>query len=343
MTLARSLGLSGPGGRDAFGDLFQIAVTAAWLSERDGEPIRNPRAFLRQVIVNQRKMQLRSQRRHPATSFDELAATAENTGGPGVEAIADRRPSVSEQVERRELAELVTQILLTIERRARTVWTMRYLEGRSPDQVMAALDITHRQYSRLFERATTAINRKLLAYLAGDWCPGYASRFASLAAGRATAAQAREGAGAPRGLPQLPDGVRDVHEAAPARLARVGAVPTRGRGPREECPLACVRRARSLVLKSECELGAGVYDCVSSRASVRPGSPETTACTGSSSATVDRHHPGAPLSCMEGDSGGGLPLSAGAGARWEPDRAPADDWSSSGAGEGSRPVKTAAY
>ena len=58
------------------------------------------------------------------------------------------------------------------------VWTMRYLEGRSPDEVMAALGITHRQYSRLFERATMAINRKLVAYLAGDWCPGYASRFA---------------------------------------------------------------------------------------------------------------------------------------------------------------------
>jgi DNA-directed RNA polymerase specialized sigma24 family protein len=68
MTLARPLGLGGAGGREAFGDLFQIAVTAAWLRERDGEPIRNPRAFLRQVIINQRKMQLRSERRHPATS-----------------------------------------------------------------------------------------------------------------------------------------------------------------------------------------------------------------------------------------------------------------------------------
>jgi hypothetical protein len=86
----------------------------------------------------------------------------------------------------------VTQILITIERRARTVSTMRYLEGRSPDEVMAALDITHRPYSRLFERATTAIKRNLVACLAGDWYPGYASRFASLAAGRATAAQASE-------------------------------------------------------------------------------------------------------------------------------------------------------
>jgi RNA polymerase sigma factor (sigma-70 family) len=192
VTLARPLGLGGPGGRDAFGDLFQIAVTAAWAKERDGETIRNPRAFLRQVIVNQRKMQLRSERRHPATSFDELAATADSVGGTTVEAIADRRPSVSEQVERRELAEIVAQILLTIEPRARTVWTMRYPEGRSPDEVIAALGITRRQYARLFERATVAINRKLVAYLAGDWCPGYASRFARLAAGRATPAQADE-------------------------------------------------------------------------------------------------------------------------------------------------------
>jgi DNA-directed RNA polymerase specialized sigma24 family protein len=156
------------------------------------EPIRNPRAFLRQVIVNQRKMQLRSQRRHPATSYDELAATFENSGGPTLEAIADRRASVAEQAEWRELFGLITHVALSIERRAGTVWSMRCIEGRSPDEVMAALHITHRQYSRLFERATAAVNRKLVAYLAGDWCPGYAARFARLAAGRATPAQARE-------------------------------------------------------------------------------------------------------------------------------------------------------
>jgi RNA polymerase sigma factor (sigma-70 family) len=189
LTLARPLGMVGAGGRDAFGDLFQIAATAAWMRERDGEPIRNPRAFLRQVIINQRKMQLRTERRHPATSYDEIGATA---GGSGIDGIADRRPSVSEQVERREVAEIVSHILLTVERRARTVWAMRYLEGRTPDEVVAALGITHRQYARLFERANTAINRKLLAYLAGDWCPGYAAKFARLAANRATASDAHD-------------------------------------------------------------------------------------------------------------------------------------------------------
>src|SRR5919202_3889927 len=160
LTLGRPLGMAGAGGRDAFGDLFQIAATAAWMRERDGEPIRNPRAFLRQVIINQRKMQLRSERRHPATSYDEIVATPDGNGGSGIDAIADRRPSVSEQVERREVAEIVTHILLTVERRARTVWAMRYLEGR--DEVVAALVITQRQYAGLFERANTAINRKLL-------------------------------------------------------------------------------------------------------------------------------------------------------------------------------------
>src|SRR3954466_15939871 len=87
LTLARPLGMAGGGGRDAFGDLFQIAATAAWMRERDGETIRNPRAFLRQVIINQRKMQLRSERRHPATSYDEIVATA---GDSGIDAIADR-------------------------------------------------------------------------------------------------------------------------------------------------------------------------------------------------------------------------------------------------------------
>ena len=176
LALARPPGMAGAGGRDALGDLFQIAVTAAWVRERDGEPIRHPRAFLRQVIVNQRKMQLRTERRHPATSFEDLAGTADGSGGPPIDSIADRGPTVSEQVERREVAEIVTHILLTVERRARIVWAMRYLEGRSPDEVASALGITHRQYARLFERANTAINRKLLAYLAGDWCPGRANR-----------------------------------------------------------------------------------------------------------------------------------------------------------------------
>jgi DNA-directed RNA polymerase specialized sigma24 family protein len=144
------------------------------------------------VIVNQRKMQLRSQRRHPATSYDELAATAESTGGSIAEAIADRGASVAEQVERREVAELLAQILLTIEHRARTVWMMRYVEGWLPEEVMAALGITRRQYARLLERATIAINRKLVAYLATDWCAGYAAKFTRLAAARATPAQAHD-------------------------------------------------------------------------------------------------------------------------------------------------------
>ena len=68
---------------------------------------------------------------------------------------------------------------------------MRWLEERTPDEVVEALGITHRQYARLFEHANTAINRKLLAYLAGDWCPGHAARFARLAANRATPAEAQ--------------------------------------------------------------------------------------------------------------------------------------------------------
>jgi RNA polymerase sigma factor (sigma-70 family) len=191
--LARQLGLHGPAGRDVFGDLFQIAATAAWLTEQAGERIRNLPAFLSQVIINQRKMQLRTQRRRPATSWDALVETAESSGGaPALELMADRGPSVTDEVERHELAEAIVDIVLAIEPRARKVWTMRFLEERTPEEVMAALGITRRQYARLFDRATKAIHRKLLAYLAGDWCPGYASRFARLAAGRATAEQAEQ-------------------------------------------------------------------------------------------------------------------------------------------------------
>ena len=45
-------------------------------------------------------------------------------------------------------------------------------------------------------------------------------------------------------------------------------------------------------------------DCVPSRASVRPGSPATAACPGTSSAPVDRPQSCAPLSCMDTSSEG---------------------------------------
>jgi integrase len=53
----------------------------------------------------------------------------------------------------------------------------------------------------------------------------------------------------------------------------------------------------------------------SSRASAGTGSPETTASTGSTSAPVDRPHPCAPLSCMEGSANELTAASADAGAR----------------------------
>src|SRR4051794_24866566 len=90
------------------------------------------------------------------------------------------------------VAEIVTHTLLTVERGAGPVWAMRSLGGRPREGVVSALGIPHRQYARLFERANTAINRKLLAYLAGDWCAGYAPKFPRLAANRATPAEARE-------------------------------------------------------------------------------------------------------------------------------------------------------
>src|SRR4051794_41932874 len=92
-------------------------------------------------------MQLRSERRHPATSYDELTATADRNGGAGIDAIADRRPSVSEQVERREVAEIVTHILLTVERRAPPGGAVRHLEGRRPGEGGSAPAVTPPPYA----------------------------------------------------------------------------------------------------------------------------------------------------------------------------------------------------
>jgi hypothetical protein len=63
---------------------------------------------------------------------------------------------------------------------------------------------------------------------------------------------------------------------------------------------------------------------------------------GSSSAPVDRTHPCAPLSCMEGDSGSVTPVFHGCRSAVGPNCAPADAWSSSGARAVQRAVPTPA-
>jgi hypothetical protein len=57
-------------------------------------------------------------------------------------------------------------------------------------------------------------------------------------------------------------------------------------------------RAATVSWQSRRLLATGLGCWSSSRASVRLGSPETTASTGSGSAPVDRPHPCAPLSCI---------------------------------------------
>ena len=96
---------------------------------------------------------------------------------------------------------------------------MRFLEDRTPEEMMAALGITRRQYARLLDRAIKAINRKLCAYLAGDWCPGYASRFARLAAGRATAEQAEQAQQHLAACPACRHAYGDVHTARTRSLS----------------------------------------------------------------------------------------------------------------------------
>src|SRR5215212_2433497 len=65
-----------------------------------------------------------------------------------------------------------------------------------------------------------------------------------------------------------------------------------------EHALSADQAGRLFVTKSRRELGADADDRVSSRASVRAGSPEATASTGSSSPPVDLPHLCARLGCM---------------------------------------------
>ena len=169
----------GAGGHDAFGDLFQIAATAAGCRERDGEPIRNPRAFLRQVIIDQRKPRLRSERRHPATRRRDRRADR-GRGGNGHQ--RDRRPAPLGQRAGRAAQgrRVVTPCCSRVERRARTVWAMRFSRdargrGASPRSASPTASTPG-----LLQRANTAGStassglpcRRLVPGLCGEVRPG---------------------------------------------------------------------------------------------------------------------------------------------------------------------------
>ena len=152
----------------------------------EGEPIRHPRAFLRQVIINQRKMQLRSERRHPATSYDEIMATADGSGSSGIGPTAGP-PSASTSSGARSPRSSCTSC---------SPWRgapagCERCAGSSNARPTRSYGITHRQYARLLERANSH-QPQAAAYLAGDWCRGHAARFARLAANGATPAEAQD-------------------------------------------------------------------------------------------------------------------------------------------------------
>ena len=94
---------------------------------------------------------------------------------------------------------------------------MRFLEERTPEEIMG------RSRHHPPPDPWTVPPRQstqLCAYLAGDWCPGHASRFGRLAAGRATVEQAEQAHRTGPPARHAATRTRRPHSCTPAREQR---------------------------------------------------------------------------------------------------------------------------
>lgn len=144
--------------RDAVEDVVQETFTKAWYRIRSFKGGSSLYTWLYRVAVNAAKDHLKSRRRRPASSLDEL---------PGRTSMrAPSRPLV-EGLERRELRTQVRAAIARLPHRFRTVLALREIEGMTYNEIAEVLGLSLGTVeSRLFRA-----RGRLRALLAADQPP----------------------------------------------------------------------------------------------------------------------------------------------------------------------------
>lgn len=152
-------------------DLYQTA----WASLLDGRPIEDVEKYLEVAVYRAGLKELRRRRRRPIVSLS-VAQFRSGSGGrgvwqQGVDALSDRtEPLPEEQVESREDARLLAELLEELTPLQRKIVKLRWGCGIPRREAAAHLGISERSVKREMLAAARVIARNAELERAGRWC-----------------------------------------------------------------------------------------------------------------------------------------------------------------------------
>lgn len=142
-------------------DAVQDAFVSAYRARKTFAASARVSTWLHRIAVNAALMKLRTQRRHPETSIDELLPSFRDDGHFAQSFVSWDEP-VDVAIGRRETAEFVRSAIDKLPESYRTVLMLRDIEGLDTDEAAKMLGITTNAVKIRLHRARLAL-RSLIA------------------------------------------------------------------------------------------------------------------------------------------------------------------------------------
>jgi len=161
LTVARLMLRNEDDARDALQDAF----LSAFRSLRGYRGAAALSTWLHRIVVNAALMRMRTRRRRPEQSIDEMLPSVEASGA-GAESIAEWRQEPDALVERAETRAFVRQCIERLPESYRTVLLLRDIEGLETQSVARRLGVTSNAVKIRVHRARRALRTLLDPYVA---------------------------------------------------------------------------------------------------------------------------------------------------------------------------------
>jgi RNA polymerase sigma-70 factor (ECF subfamily) len=142
-------------------DAVQDAFISAFKSRSQFQSSARVSTWLHRIAVNAALMRLRTKRRKPETSIEDVLPAFNDVGHHAEQFVAWNEPA-DVAVERRETGEFVREAIARLPDSYRTVLLMRDIEGRDTEETAAAMGITANAVKIRLHRARLAL-RALIA------------------------------------------------------------------------------------------------------------------------------------------------------------------------------------
>ena len=148
-------------------DALQDAFLSAFKSIDRFEGGSRLSTWLHRIVVNAALMKLRTKRRKPEESIDDLLPTFKEDGHATDFPVPEWRESAEEALERRETREIVRSCIDRLPEGYRNVLLLRDIEGLDTEETSRVLDVNTNVVKIRLHRARQALRTLLDPHLAG--------------------------------------------------------------------------------------------------------------------------------------------------------------------------------